>query len=555
MTSSRPSTITSDPHVRYLQQVLEDVRTAALEVPRFQRPFIWKPWQRRELLNSVRDGIPMGSLLVWRTARQGVDTYPMFSPNAAANRTDGARDYLLDGVQRLSTLLGALFPKDARLAEALIEADEGPQDDQEEDSDYSASYNLETGEFLLPADETGAPHHLPMHLLYDSKGLLRFQRGLTDSRSEEWIDRADGLARAFREYKVPIIPIVTDDLGMATRTFQRINSEGTTMGELHMLHALTWSPTNNLLDRFRAGKETYLAPLGWEALEDDVIVKACKAALGFPVYAQKNVDDVSRQLAEDPSIVDQVFSNTARAITFIADRCGVVRPTLLPYNMQLAVLAEALREVPDPDERALQRLHSWFWATTYGELFSAIGGSRLESVIEAVRNVASGRIAPWPWPEPFRAKPLPRTATLRGARTLAFALRLAELEPRDSIGNVIPDPRTLLAERSAQAFPTLVPANLLSKAEYKSPANRVLALPQDVKRLRERLLREEKPDGRLLESHAITIEAHEALRMQDFRRFLLLRRKGIEEIEAQFLGPLVPLLGPGSIAPPRPSKP
>ena len=47
----------SDPYVQYLQQLLREIEQGLLQVPRFERPFVWTIEQRYELLRSVRDGI------------------------------------------------------------------------------------------------------------------------------------------------------------------------------------------------------------------------------------------------------------------------------------------------------------------------------------------------------------------------------------------------------------------------------------------------------------------------------------------------------------------
>jgi len=72
-----------------------------------------------------------------------------------------------------------------------------------------------------------------MSLVLDSVGMLRFQRRLVGSEQEidKIVEACDRLSAAFRDYKVPVIPIVTDDVEMATRTFQRLNSQGKVMSE------------------------------------------------------------------------------------------------------------------------------------------------------------------------------------------------------------------------------------------------------------------------------------------------------------------------------------
>src|ERR1051326_4711324 len=117
----------SDPHVQFLSQLLDEIGAGHLQVPRFQRPMVWNWDRRRELLVSIRDGIPIGAIMVWRTAKATVECYDHLGPHALLSPPTGAtRQYLLDGVQRLSTLYGALH------SEPQTSSNTQPSDDDED---------------------------------------------------------------------------------------------------------------------------------------------------------------------------------------------------------------------------------------------------------------------------------------------------------------------------------------------------------------------------------------------------------------------------------------
>src|SRR3954465_12937076 len=96
----------------FLGQLLDEVRAGLIQVPRWQRPFVWTWEQRRDLLRSIRDGIPMGAIMVWRSESVDIACYNSLGPYPLAQRKGYQHQYLLDGVQRLSTLLGALSKPD-----------------------------------------------------------------------------------------------------------------------------------------------------------------------------------------------------------------------------------------------------------------------------------------------------------------------------------------------------------------------------------------------------------------------------------------------------------
>lgn len=63
-------TLFDNPTTARLQQVIESIANGELLFPAFQRPFVWRDSQRLRLLDSILKGLPIGSMLIWRTTRQ-----------------------------------------------------------------------------------------------------------------------------------------------------------------------------------------------------------------------------------------------------------------------------------------------------------------------------------------------------------------------------------------------------------------------------------------------------------------------------------------------------
>ena len=94
--------------------LLDAVREGSLRIARFQRRFLWDSEQRTQLLDSIYRDYPIGTLFVWRTrqhrlaSEQRVADLPV--PDESANDDGAVQEYVLDGLQRISTLYGALGP-------------------------------------------------------------------------------------------------------------------------------------------------------------------------------------------------------------------------------------------------------------------------------------------------------------------------------------------------------------------------------------------------------------------------------------------------------------
>lgn len=98
------------PKSEQLQSILPSIASQKTVLPNFQRPWVWEPDMVRELIVSVANRYPAGSLL----------TMPISSDTFALRPFSGAGESLqtnpnmmiLDGQQRLTSLFQSLFSHD-----------------------------------------------------------------------------------------------------------------------------------------------------------------------------------------------------------------------------------------------------------------------------------------------------------------------------------------------------------------------------------------------------------------------------------------------------------
>jgi hypothetical protein len=480
--------------------------------------------------------------MVWRTARTAIECYDRLGPHLLSPPMEGAtRQYLLDGVQRLSTLYGALHSAPSSV---LLEGGEDedaalPTEEFEllSPHNFEVLFNLRTKDFHTEQDKS-IGEMMPLHLVFNSVALIRFQRDLQGESAEEFVGASDEIARAFRDYKIPIIPITTDDIDMATRTFQRINSQGAKMSETHMVHALTWSNHFDLRRTITRIKKETLAERGWAELDDDPILKACKAALLLDVY-KTNAPELSDRLKRGPDLIFEVGDSIGRAAEFLWTACGVPGPELVPYSLQIVVLAEAFRICPTPNQAVQNLIYAWFWMTTYGELFAGMSGDRVQVVLTDMREMVRSGTPKWTWKRPFEERPLRPTFDFRAARAKAFAFRLAAIQ--DEIGGTR-EGSQILADAGRKALVQIIPWRE-GAGVFSSPANRFLVHPANAASLRDAVL-SGSLTKELCANHVISDRAVYSLRNGDFRTFVTQRLSEIEELEHQFVGPLAEIFRP-----------
>jgi hypothetical protein len=527
-------TYLSDPQVQYIGTVLDEIKRGNLLIPRFQRRFVWKLDQQLELLRSVRDGIPIGSFLVWRTSQVRLKTFRQLGGHPVPGPpepTPGAlRSYLLDGHQRLSTLFAALSQP------SVSPTDNGAADEEDPQEVIQYVYDLD-GDDFRPAPVEAQPTLLPTNILLDSIALLKFQRDklVRLDRGEDYIGRSERLANAFRNYKVPMVPLVTDNLEDATRAFQRINSSGTPMSDYHMVAALTFTDRFDLSEEMERARAD-LADVGWdwEDLDEKYILATVRAHAKLRIVSP-DADATSKAIAKKPALIEEAVNNLRLAAAFLRQACGVPSPHLLPYSYQGVVMAEAFRQNPNPDTSVREALKTWFWRTSYLAYFLGARDNDVNDALREIRElVTTGRTAPV-GPGFGNVEALPKRHDFRNARSKVFLLRLASLMPQDHDGHSFDAVRCLAAYEARAAMQLLVPGDPAS-VNASGPENRFIIEPEKISGFRALL---HDPSANLsdafLRSHVIDREFLAAVHFGHYAEALRRRRIGLLSIEEEFV--------------------
>ncbi|MEZ4293801.1 MAG: DUF262 domain-containing protein [Polyangiaceae bacterium] len=530
----------AEPYVSSIAQLIEDMEQGHLLVARFQRPLVWTEDHQLELLRSVQRGLPVGGILVWRTRGQKLACYDRIGRHRLRTQpatAGSAEQYVLDGFQRLSTLYSALQREPGSMdIESAEEAHEELEDELLPPRWY---LHLEAGEFVTSEEE--APHLLPAWVLLDRMELLRRERKFSN---EGWVEVAETVFAAFDRFKIPVSPLVTDDLEIAIQAFEKINSQVSKVGRLHSAHALSWSPEFDLLSEASRLKDNLLAPIGWSRLDDDALLEVCTLMLGLPLDGRQ--ERVGKALRAKPETLREAVVALKMAAEFLQTE-GIYRPDFVPYSRQVVLLAAALH--PTRASASHELLSAWLWLTTYAELFTGISGGRFQRVHEELQRSGLTGILTWPGWRPFERRPLGGRLDLRSARARALVLRLAELSPGVRPGGEPVDVHRLQHENAA----TEVLCRALTREHVLAPlvvsaGNSFLVSPEHVAEFRDNLwqvaVNALDPGGEVavppltlswLEGHAVSFQALSHLANGHLDAFVLQREADLNRMEADFL--------------------
>jgi len=388
------------PYVQPLHLIIAEVMRGEIQVPRFQRPgteVTWSPERRGDLLDSLYRGFPVGTILLW-SAKQSIRTLDTVG-GFAIPQSDHATDQrlLLDGHQRLSTLvqvLGLGLKKSIFGSEA-IERNNGQAEEKERwffelQPKEKDEPSRERFVLLKPSQKVGETL-LPLGIVLDRSRLNHWIREHEEFLDESMIVEADALRDRLREYSIPVAVLVTDSLQEATESFKRINSSGVRMTDFNMFSALAYDDSFDPQEVFENYRSKILEPIGWQEIPDMDMLRVCAGCIGkHPVNFK--VEQLSQKLRNQKMYIETAVLAIKNGVEILKKQCGIHGPKALPYAWQLITIAIYLarnnREVVS--EQEAEAIAQWFWLTTYGEVFSGSKSSTYNRSSKALEEMVQG---------------------------------------------------------------------------------------------------------------------------------------------------------------------
>lgn len=511
----------------------------------------------RELFESVLSGYPIGSLLFWNTREFNVRTMdsigPLRAPKPAANATVSL---VLDGHQRLATLYGVLrlpdtFPKDENLAADKL--------------GWWLGHDLKTEQIrqMRRPEDFENPTILPLRAVLRTADFVRFARSIDASTSLNatdkvtYLDRADKVQRAIRDYRIALTVMRDGDVDDAVAIFSRINRSGRRMTTDQMAVALTYNEGFNLdeaLDEILGS----LGPFGFGDVSRTVVLQTLMEGAGQnfikPKFDDLRKKDTQGKLQEATRPVTEALCNAAR---FLNLAIGFKTGRLLPYALQLLLLAVFFRvrriRYEDLDGSTSHILSRWFWATSFSGWFASANSAEIERAVQAMKafatdlKSANGRTD---FESMFNDRPLrpfPKTFDRRSARIRAMLLvEMIRGQLLDPMNTQPIDGSRLMADADRRDLPYVFPPDGTKTA--RSPANRMLLDREYGSSARSALkFRLEKVEGIFgdpqekrelfdaLETHGINEAARDAIQAGNLPEFVQAREKQLQRQENAFL--------------------
>lgn len=419
-----------------LKQLLDQARTGVLQLPDFQRGWVWDDSHISSLLASISLSYPIGTVMTLQTGNPDVRfrTRPLEGVDV-----DGSIEpefLLLDGQQRSTSLYLALMSKEpvptrdakgkrldrhyyADIAKCL-----DPDEDREEAIfSVPADRLVKTfrGEVILDLSsrEMEIEHAMfPLDIVLDSNETMHWQYAFVEhdpddraDRMSTWMAFFSSIVQAFDHYQVPKVELAKSTPREAVcQVFEKVNTGGVSLTVFELLTATfaiddfnlreDWAARRRQLDAHdvlskvdatqflqvvtllstRSRREQHLAT------GDD----ADKA----PGISCKRREVLRLSLEEYKQWSGDATTALLRVVPFLHGE-HIFRGNDVPYATQLVPMAAILAVLGHDAEThgAREKLVRWYWSGVFGEMYGGSTETRfaldLPDVVAWIRDEAA----------------------------------------------------------------------------------------------------------------------------------------------------------------------
>ncbi|GAA3895809.1 DUF262 domain-containing protein [Halomonas cibimaris] len=588
---------TFDSTKRSLPDLLKDITTGKIQLPDFQRGWVWDNDHVKSLLVSIARSFPVGAVMLMETGGEvRFQTRPVegIDPNTVTADPD---HLILDGQQRLTSLTQAVgldSPVDTRTAKGkdikrhyyfdIRMALEG--EDRLEDAVIAVDSNRQTRKnFARDVDLDLSTRQLECEQLYFPCDQIinsdDYEEALQEFAPENfstYMKFRKGVINAFRSYQLPVIELKKETSKEAVcLVFEKVNTGGVQLSVFELITASYAAEGYNLRDDWY-GSDIRKVPSRKARFAEHELLKDVEStdllqAITLLYTRERKQDDLAagktgKQVrpvsAKRASVLDlpldaylrwadAVEKGFIEAAYFLKGECFYNRREL-PYATQLVPLAAVVTLLGNRWREPLihAKLSRWFWSGVLGELYGGSVDTRIALDLEELMN----------WIED--GADLPRTVTdasfdptrlesLRSRNSAAYkginvlVLRegaedffwkgdIQELDKQDvnlDIHHIFPR-----AWCEARGISHRVYNAIINKTPISASTNRMIggdAPSQYLARLQnhEQVQLDDAAMNTILEGHRIPTDA---LRADDFDAFYQQRKRLLLEIIAKAMG-------------------
>jgi hypothetical protein len=394
-----------------LPDILRDINGGKIQLPDFQRGWVWDDDHIASLIASISLSYPIGAVMLLQTGGDGVQFQPRHIQGVQITNNTKPEYLILDGQQRMTSLYLAISSGNAvptttnkgKEIERYYYLDILKSIDPNEDrldavlsvpankmvkSDFGRKIDLD----LTTQEQEFSQCYFPLKVLFDQTAYSAWRRGFQKMfrNDEDKLDLFDSfeaeVVNRFQSYRVPTIELLRDTPKEAVcQVFEKVNMGGVILTVFELVTAMFAAENYNLREDWDRRKERIHEQDVLKGMDSTAFLTAVTLLTTY----QRNKEDAAKpvsckrkdvlklNLEDYKKNADTVEDGLKKAARFLA-RENIFDTRTLPYSTQvipLSVICALLRDNFEIDT-IRRNLAQWFWCGVFGELYGGANETR-----------------------------------------------------------------------------------------------------------------------------------------------------------------------------------
>ncbi|MDE2732716.1 MAG: DUF262 domain-containing protein [Bacteroidota bacterium] len=401
-----------------LAQLLNQAASGTLQLPDFQRGWVWDDSHIRSLLASVSLSYPIGAVMMLVAGNPDVKFKARLLEGVELDKKPKPDKLLLDGQQRLTSLFQALMTQDPvhtrssrgkkllRHYYAKIDACIDPAMDREEegivgvpgDRVVRSNFGRAIERDLRSREGEVASLMFPLEIVFDASEIMKWQMAFLSSgqdgmpeRMDQWTKFQKAIIDPFCYYQVATIELAKSTQKEAVcQVFEKVNTGGVTLTVFELLTATYAADSFELRKDWEVRRDRFSGDALLRKVDATTFLQIVTLLATYsrrrallssspedekaPAISCKRREVLRLSLDDYMQWADRAEKSLLKYTVPFLRRQGIFKYWDLPYTTHLVPLAAIFGWLEDRavSFESYQRLGQWFWCGVLGEMY---GGS------------------------------------------------------------------------------------------------------------------------------------------------------------------------------------
>lgn len=377
-------TLFEDTNPHPLKNLLAEIDNHSMVLPDFQRDFVWEPSATQELIVSIANNYPAGSIL---RVRDNDRVFAVREFQGAPSLGGANHTFLvLDGQQRLTSLYQAFFGVGEH--RFYINLNDLMADSDFEEAIFNVRAKTRRAKKLDELETQAEELILPLSVIKSGAGgFFQWSNKVTHSlEAEKRVQMLDSLNKLHElwfqtidDYNFPVVTLSSKTKPSALCTiFETLNRTGVKLSVFELLTARFW-PDNIRL------RELWEKACNDHSIINDFNVDPYYVLQAISLASRKNPsckrsDVLNLESNDILKWWNDVVFGLARGLEILRDDCRVMLPKWLPYQTMLPPLAAVIARAGNLKDAEVgaqrEKIKRWFWCAVFGQVYESAPNSK-----------------------------------------------------------------------------------------------------------------------------------------------------------------------------------